>query len=96
MGTNQFQAIFVCPLRSMVRNRFSVIAVFAALASGQLSAQTNNSYPMLMSLKPTAAQIGQGTEHELNARYNLAGSSQVLVSGDGVIGEVILVCPRRE
>jgi len=44
---------------------------------------------MLMSLKPAAAQIGQTTEHELNARYSLAGASEVLVTGDGVTGEVI-------
>ena len=55
----------------------------------RLQAQTNNSYPMLMSLKPTAAQIGQSTEHELNARYNLAGATQVLVTGEGVTGEVV-------
>ena len=54
-----------------------------------LHAQTNNSYPMLMSLKPTAAQIGHSTEHELNARYNLAGATQVLVTGEGVTGEIV-------
>lgn len=59
------------------------------LLSGYASAQTNNSYPMLMSLKPTAAQIGQATEHELNARYNLAGATQVLMSGVGVSAEVL-------
>ena len=36
--------------------------------AGIASAQTNNSYPMLMSVKPAAAQIGQTTEHEVNAR----------------------------
>ena len=39
-------------------------------------AQTNNSYPMLMSLKPAAAQVGATTEHELSARYNLAGATR--------------------
>lgn len=52
-------------------------------------AQTNNSYPMLMSLKPVAAQVGQTTEHEVSARYNLHGASQVIISGDGVIGTVV-------
>ncbi|MCY2985287.1 MAG: PPC domain-containing protein [Planctomycetota bacterium] len=42
-----------------------------------------------MSLKPAAAQIGQTTEHELSARYNLAGAGQILVNGVGVIGEII-------
>jgi Bacterial pre-peptidase C-terminal domain len=89
MGTVQFQTVFVCPLRSMVHHRLSAAVMCAALVSGQLCAQTNNSYPMLMSLKPAATQIGQTTEHELNARYNLAGASQLLVTGSGVIGEVI-------
>ena len=53
------------------------------------SAQTNNSYPMLMSVKPAAAQIGQTTEHEVNARYILAGADQVIVAGDGVKGEIV-------
>lgn len=53
------------------------------------SAQTNNSYPMLMSLKPVAVQIGQTTEVELSARYNLDGASKVLVVGDGLTAEVV-------
>jgi hypothetical protein len=54
-----------------------------------VGAQTNNSYPMLMSLKPAAAVVGQATEHELNARYNLAGGTGVMISGTGVHGEVV-------
>ncbi|HEY3967446.1 MAG TPA: hypothetical protein VGM05_22990 [Planctomycetaceae bacterium] len=52
-------------------------------------AQTNNSYPMLMSVKPAAAQVGQTTEHEVTARYVLSGADQVIVSGDGVKAEVV-------
>ncbi|MSR57080.1 MAG: hypothetical protein EXS05_05345 [Planctomycetaceae bacterium] len=52
-------------------------------------AQTNNSYPMLMSVRPAAAVIGQTTEHELSARYSLEGATQVLVAGEGVSGEVV-------
>lgn len=52
-------------------------------------AQTNNSYPMIMSVRPTAAQIGQSTDVEVSARYNLAGASQVIVAGSGVTGEVL-------
>jgi hypothetical protein len=44
---------------------------------------------MLMSLKPLAAQIGQTTEHEVAARYNLYGAYQVFVSGTGVTAEVV-------
>jgi hypothetical protein len=53
------------------------------------NAQTNNSYPMIMSVRPTAAQIGQSTDVEVSARYNLAGASQVIVAGSGVTGEVL-------
>jgi hypothetical protein len=52
-------------------------------------AQTNNSYPMLMSLKPTAAIVGQTSEHELSARYNLAGGNGVIISGSGVRGQIV-------
>ncbi|MFN7732805.1 MAG: hypothetical protein ACK5OB_12940 [Pirellula sp.] len=65
-------------------------ALIAGLGSGgSLWAQTNNSYPMLMSLRPTAAVVGSSTEHELSARYNLAGASAVILSGEGVTGEIV-------
>jgi hypothetical protein len=71
----------------------SIANMVAVLLGGYLNslanAQTNNSYPMLMSLKPTAAIVGQTTEHELSARYNLAGGNGVIISGTGVRGEVI-------
>src|SRR5215470_5481645 len=73
-------------MKSLLRIIVSVIAV----AWGDLAlAQTNNSYPMLMSVKPAAAQIGQTTEHEVSARYNLHGARQIIVSGEGVKGEVV-------
>lgn len=64
------------------------LAISISLCS-TTDAQTNNSYPMLMSVKPSAVQIGQTTEHEVTARYTLFGASRVIVSGDGVTGEVI-------
>src|SRR5579863_5263018 len=63
-----------------------VLSLFLAAAA---QAQTNNSYPMLMSVKPAAAQVGQTTEHEVTARYILSGADQVIVSGDGVKAEVV-------
>lgn len=73
--------------------KFPLNVLFVSLASFVLaqsaSAQTNNSYPMLMSVKPAAAQIGQTTEHEVNARYILSGADQVIVAGDGVKGEIV-------
>lgn len=72
-------------------NRFTQAFVCLTVISAGLtaSAQTNNSYPMLMSVKPAAAQIGATTEHEVNARYILSGATQVIVAGEGVKGEVV-------
>lgn len=67
----------------------SLIVWLVLGAAAPAMAQTNNSYPMLMSLKPAAAQVGATTEHELSARYNLFGASRVIVSGTGVTGEVV-------
>lgn len=67
-----------------------IITVLGLLFLGREAfAQTNNSYPMLMSLKPAAAVVGQSTEHELSARYNLAGAMSVHISGGGVRGEIL-------
>ena len=46
-------------------------------------------YPMLMSTKPVAVPVGQISEVEVSARYNLFGASRALISGQGVTGEVI-------
>jgi hypothetical protein len=70
--------LFLAALASLI------LFVFSALAF----AQTNNSYPMLLSVHPAAAVIGQTTEHEVTARYNLYGATQVIVAGHGVAGEV--------
>ena len=48
------------------------------------------SYPMLMSIEPVAAQIGQTSEHVVKSRYTMEDAYEVLVSGDGVTGEVVL------
>ncbi len=52
-------------------------------------ARAQTSYPMLMSLKPAAAQVGQASEHELEARYSMFGAYRVFVTGEGVTGEVV-------
>ena len=67
-----------------------LVAVATFLAAGRcVVAQTNNAYPMLMSLRPAAATVGRVSEHELSARYNLAGASAVVVSGRGVRAEIV-------
>jgi len=58
----------------------------ALLTASLAEAQT--SYPMVMSLHPTAAQVGQTSEHVVQSRYSMFGAYQVLVSGEGVSGEV--------
>ena len=71
------------PLRA-----FSTLPPMWLALTAAAAGQTNNSYPMLMSLRPAAAVVGSTTEHELSARYNLAGASAVVISGGGVRAEV--------
>ncbi len=54
-----------------------------ALASAQ------QSYPMLMSLKPVAVQAGATVSCEVQSRYTMAGAHQVLVTGGHVSAEVV-------
>ncbi|MEI8368104.1 MAG: PPC domain-containing protein [Planctomycetia bacterium] len=72
----------------MTRCRWALL-LGLAVPAGTALGQTSNSYPMLMSLRPTAAVVGATTDHELSARYNLAGASAVIVTGDGVFAEVV-------
>ena len=67
------------------------VAAWLLSQSAGAIAQTNNSYPMIMSIRPVAVPVGQTTECEVAARYNLHGAYKVLVSGDGVTGEVVPV-----
>ena len=61
--------------------------IMSCTALSTVRAQT--SYPMIMSLRPVAAQIGQTSEHTIRSRYNMLGAYEVLVTGDGVTGEII-------
>lgn len=61
---------------------FLVLAV-ASTARGQVS------YPMVMSLKPIAIQVGTTSECEVQSRYTMLGAYRVFVSGAGVAGEVV-------
>lgn len=76
------------------RLRAVTSAILAGLIVSELvvavtpvAAQT--AYPMLMSLEPVAAQVGQTSEHTVKSRYNMFGAYQVLVTGQGVTGEVV-------
>jgi hypothetical protein len=66
-------------------HRLTTLALAFLLAS---SAPAQTSYPMVMGINPVAVQIGQTTECEVSARYNLNGAYQVFVTGTGVVGEV--------
>jgi hypothetical protein len=68
-------------------HRLSTVLAFGLVAIQSAHAQT--SYPMLMSLKPVAIQVGTAAECEVQSRYTLLGAHQVLVSGAGVTAEVV-------
>ncbi len=68
------------------RNLLLLLALIALVAN---TARAQTGYPMVMSLKPVAVQIGQSAEVEFQSRYSMFGAYQVLVSGSGVTGEVL-------
>lgn len=66
-----------------------VLMSFSYVAAACTShAQAQTSYPMLMSVKPVAAQVGTASEHEVHSRYDMFGAYKVMVTGEGVTGEV--------
>lgn len=70
-----------------VMRNFALFALCSLSGTPLVFGQT--SYPMLMGVSPVAAQIGQSSEHNLSSRYSMFGANQVLVSGNGVTGEVV-------
>lgn len=64
-----------------------IAAILVILLPQLVLAQTG--YPMVMSLKPTALQVGTDSEIEFSTRYSMFGAYQVLVEGEGVSGEVL-------
>lgn len=71
----------------MLRNTLILAGCLVCLPAASAWAQT--SYPMLMSVKPVAAQVGQTSEHTVSSRASMWGAFQVLVSGSGVTGEIV-------
>ena len=51
--------------------------------------QAQTSYPMLMTLQPIAIQIGTTAELEVHSRYSMWGANRVIISGEGLSGEVV-------
>ena len=70
--------------------RLKFVLSLAAVLCVSSAAVAQKSYPMVMSLHPVAAQTGQTSEHEVTARYDLAGAYQIFVTGQGVTGEVVV------
>ncbi len=62
---------------------FLVVFSTAAVSSAEAS------YPMLMSLKPVATQVGAVSEHEIQSRHSMFGAYKVIVTGEGVTGEIL-------
>src|SRR5688572_8546035 len=73
-----------------MRNRIVIVVPLALCLIAPTLSRAQTSYPMLMSLNPVAAQTGQTTEHTLKSRYSMRGAFDVLITGTGVKGEVVL------
>lgn len=68
---------------------FRVTLACIALACFARDASAQTSYPMLMSAKPVALQVGTTAEVTIQSRYSMRGAFEVLISGAGVTGEVV-------
>lgn len=62
------------------------VAFGLLLASGTAFAQS--SYPMLMSVRPVAVQVGAESKVTFHSRYTMLRAYQVLITGEGVTAEV--------
>lgn len=66
------------------------------IAAAPAPAPAQVAYPMIMGIRPVAVQVGTTYEHTVQSRYSLDGAYAVLVSGEGVTGEVLLPPPAAE
>lgn len=78
----------------MLRSNLAISCLLSVL--GLQSAQGQTSYPMLMRLSPNSAQAGQASEHELESRYNLHGATEVVITGEGVSGEILTPMTKKD
>src|SRR5689334_6880111 len=62
------------------------VAFGLLLASGTAFAQS--SYPMLMSVRPVAVQVGAESKVTFHSRYTMLRAYQVLITGEGITAEV--------
>lgn len=64
------------------------IALFLVLGIFVSNSFAQSSYPMLMSVRPVAVQVGTGSKVAFHSRYTMLRAYQVLITGDGVTAEV--------
>lgn len=84
--------------RSFPFTSFRLLGILVALSSMLWTsrARAQTAYPMLMSIKPIAASVGLTSEHTIQSRYTMRGAYQILVSGQGVTGEVVADEPAAD
>ncbi len=72
-----------------MRHTFLCLFLFVITLCFAINGYAQTSYPMIMSLHPVAAQVGQTSEHTIKSRYSMFGANQVLVTSEGVTGEIV-------
>jgi Bacterial pre-peptidase C-terminal domain len=66
-----------------------IVRIGILLMFGASVCRADSFYPMIMAVRPVAVQTGTTSECEFESRYSMYGASQVLVTGAGVVGEVV-------
>src|SRR5690242_7579626 len=72
----------------------ALLAASLCLGGSPAASRADTFYPMVMSISPVAVQAGTTAECEVDARYNLAGTYRVFVTGDGVTAEAAAATER--
>ena len=67
----------------------SIVCFTIIIANPTRPASAQTAFPMLMSLKPVAVQLGTTSEITVNSRYSMHNAESVLVTGGGVLAEVV-------
>jgi hypothetical protein len=76
--------------------RYAAPATVLAIALSTSWARGQASYPMVMDVWPLAVQVGKPAEHRVTARYNLYGTYQVFITGEGVQGAAVVEAAKPE
>ena len=74
----------------MMKSLFSSLILVLFVAA---TATAQTSYPMLMTLEPIAIQVGTNADMVVKSRSSMWGANKVMVSGQGVTGEVMHPAP---